>query len=68
MKKVIIAVLLFPYIILEVIFTLIFGVGFGVYHYSGALLKLYESMGFESYVRFIANYESDSGRCKRFYY
>lgn len=67
MKKFLLVIVLLPYITLEVICTLIFGSGFGSYRYSNTLLEIYEKMGFESYVRSIANYEEDTGRCKRFY-
>lgn len=67
MKKFLLVIILLPYIILESIWTIIFGSGFGSYRYGNTLLDLYENMGFESYVRFLANYEEDSGRCTRFY-
>lgn len=67
MKKFLLTVVLLPYIFLEIIWTLIFGRGFGLYQYGNMLLEIYEKLGFESYVKVIANYESDSGRCKRFY-
>lgn len=67
MKKIIITIVLLPYIILEGICVIIFGRGFGAYQYHNSLLEIYQSMGLETYVKFIANLESDSGRCKRFY-
>ena len=67
MKKVLIAIVLLPYIIIESIFTVIFGRGFGSYRYHNTLLEIYEKIGFERYISNIANYEEDSGRCIRFY-
>lgn len=65
--KCILLVLLTPYIIIEVIFTFIFGKGIGSYSFSNSLLNFYETLGFSSYVSSIANYEEDTGRCHRFY-
>lgn len=67
MKKVVLAIILFPYIAVESIWTLLFGTGFGSYQYYNFLLGIYEKFGFERYVKYIVNYESDSVRCKRFY-
>ncbi|MDF2866449.1 MAG: hypothetical protein K0R72_1267 [Clostridia bacterium] len=67
MKKFLLVIILLPYIVLETLWTVIFGSGFGSYRYSNTLLEIYEKMGFESYVSSIANYEEDTGRCKRFY-
>lgn len=65
--KTITTILLLPYIILESICIIIFGRGFGTYQYHNNLLEIYQSIGFETYVKFIANLEEDTGRCKRFY-
>jgi len=65
--KIITTILLLPYIILESICIIIFGRGFGTYQYHNSLLRVYEKIGFETYVKFIANLEEDTGRCKRFY-
>jgi hypothetical protein len=66
MKKIITLVLL-PYIALESLWTLVFGRGFGVYQFNSIVLDIYNKMGFESYVKYIANLEEDTGRCTRFY-
>jgi hypothetical protein len=67
MKKILLVIILLPYITLESIWTLLFGSGIGSYQYGNVLLDVYEKIGFESYVRTIANLEGDTGRCKRFY-
>ena len=67
MKKTLLVIILLPYITLESIWTLIFGSGIGSYQYGNTLLDVYENLGFETYVRTIANLEEDTGRCKRFY-
>jgi len=67
MKKILQTIISLPYIILESIWILIFGKGFGEYQCSNTLIEIYEKIGFESYVKTIANYEGDTGRCKRFY-
>jgi|GEM_PF-2615748 len=67
MKKTLLVIILLPYITLESIWTLIFGSGFGVYQYSNRLLDIYEKVGFESYVKIVANYDRETRRCKRLY-
>jgi len=67
MKKALLVIILLPYITLESIWTLIFGSGFGAYQYGNRLLEIYEKIGFETYVKIIANLEEDTGRCKRLY-
>jgi hypothetical protein len=67
MLKILLVIVLSPYILLESIWTLVFGSGFGSYRSYNTLLEIYQKMGFESYVRFLANYEEDTGRCTRYY-
>lgn len=67
MKKVLITIILSPYILLEVIWTFIFGAGFGAYQFDNMLLDIYEFFGFEAYVKILANYDEYTGRCKRLY-